>query len=277
MTSSTRLRNRYLRALTAAAVVRLQAPRPAAARRHGGGGIVLRLQTRCVLDVFVFIGRTVLRPVVGDGLELIRGLTLRHALGLVLHLGLGRHFGDGLGRHLRPPARPSRRTGWAGVLRAGRATTDRQRAGILVDNVDVEVVRFSALLGHSGDDDHRTGPHRLHGATGSTSSMSSNSSSFRLPVGIVPMPGRRAPLRLSSRDLAPLLSTRVASATSLVRRTASRLLMSIGTNTNSQSTTSEIQSNDWGMLGMVACSFPVQARSVTYATRDGAPHSITHL
>ncbi|BBZ77557.1 hypothetical protein MANY_28940 [Mycolicibacterium anyangense] len=55
------------------------------------------------------------------------------------------------------------------------------------------------------------------------------------------------------------------------------MLINIGTNTNNQSTTSEIQSNDWGMLGMVACSFPVQARSVTYATRDGAPDSITHV
>jgi hypothetical protein len=47
----------------------------------------------------------------------------------------------------------------------------------------------------------------------------------------------------------------VANATSLVRRTASRLLISIGTSTNSQSTTREIHNNDCGMLGMMTCSF----------------------
>ncbi len=74
-----------------------------------------------------------------------------------------------------------------------------------------------------------------------------------------------------------MLSTRVANATSLVRRTVSRLLMSIGTSTNSQSTTSEIHSNDWGMLGMTACSFPLQARSGELRNQGDAPRTITHL
>jgi hypothetical protein len=42
-----------------------------------------------------------------------------------------------------------------------------------------------------------------------------------------------------------------------VRRTASRLLINIGTSTNNQSTTSDIHNNDCGMLGMVA---PLLAR-----------------
>ena len=56
-----------------------------------------------------------------------------------------------------------------------------------------------------------------------------------------------------------VLRTRVARATSLVRRTVSRRLMSIGTSTNSQSTTGRSHNGDWGMLGMVAW-FPFQAR-----------------
>jgi hypothetical protein len=62
-----------------------------------------------------------------------------------------------------------------------------------------------------------------------------------------------------------------------VRRTVSRLLMSMGTSTNSQSTTSEIQSNDWGMLGMAASSFPLQARSPDQRIRVRRAETITHL
>jgi di/tricarboxylate transporter len=45
---------------------------------------------------------------------------------------------------------------------------------------------------------------------------------------------------------------------SLVRRTASRLLINIGTSTKSQSTTREIQRRDWGMLGMSPAPFPIR-------------------
>ena len=77
----------------------------------------------------------------------------------------------------------------------------------------------------------------------------------RPPVRVAAMAGRRTAAP-SSRAARPVLSTRVASATSLVRRTASRLLISIGTSTKSQSTTREIHSRDWGMLGMTPAPFP---------------------
>ena len=78
-----------------------------------------------------------------------------------------------------------------------------------------------------------------------------------LPVGVTAMACRR-PAALEQPGGRALLSTRVANATSLVRRTASRLLTSMGTSTNSQSTTSDIHNNDCGMLGMVTRSFPRQ-------------------
>jgi len=83
------------------------------------------------------------------------------------------------------------------------------------------------------------------------------------------------------RALAAPLRTRVASATSLVRRTASRLLISIGTSTNSQSTTSEIQRRDCGTLGMSPAPFtvrlgPCSARP-SQARRGKADRAITHL
>jgi hypothetical protein len=40
----------------------------------------------------------------------------------------------------------------------------------------------------------------------------------------------------------------------------------MGTSTNSQSTTSDIHNNDCGMLGMVTCSFPRQARPAAGAS-----------
>ena len=83
-----------------------------------------------------------------------------------------------------------------------------------------------------------------------SSSSGCQSGSLRWPAAGLP--------RLISRAAVALLSTRVANATSLVRRTASRLLTNMGTSTNSQSTTSDNHNNDCGMLGMVTRSFPRQ-------------------
>ena len=253
---------------------RIEAAGPADARRHGGGGLVLRLQTRCVLDVFVFVGRSVLRVVVesvgcrrpsvadggcrrpsglDDGLELIGGIALGDRFGLVRvprpRPGLGSAASSG-------SIRPSRRTGWAErSAPSARGRRHRRPAGhrVLVDHVDVEVVRLG-LLGHGGDDDHRPGA-AAGGGTGSASSMSSNSSASGRQSGSCRCPVAGPP-RFIRRDLAPLLRTRVARATSLVRRTVSRLLMSMGTRTNSQSTTRRIQSNDWGCLACGLLAFP---------------------
>lgn len=76
------------------------------------------------------------------------------------------------------------------------------------------------------------------------------------------------------------VSTRVAKATSLVRRTASRLLISMGTSTNSQSTTSDIHNNDCGMLGMMTCSLRFRSPRGPIVGQRGrvkAPRAITHL
>ena len=67
------------------------------------------------------------------------------------------------------------------------------------------------------------------------------------------------------------------STTSLVRRTASRLLISIGTSTNSQSTTREIQRRDWGMLGMAPAPFPIRLGLFDQRIRERRAVTITHL
>ncbi|SKT90826.1 Uncharacterised protein [Mycobacteroides abscessus subsp. abscessus] len=95
----------------------------------------------------------------------------------------------------------------------------------------------------------------------SSSSSSSSSMSSRRKSGSLRWPAA-GPVRRSSLAAFPF-RTRVARATSLVRLTTSRLLISIGTRTNSHSTTSPIHNTDWGMLGISACSFLRALRAST--------------